>query len=591
MFDALTDPWPDWSVTRDAVVADASPRIGLLYENDAHAEPQWQAAGAAPKPPDGVFGRHVANSEFLGAWLNHGHWEQLLAVVSGQASAESLRARFDAHPTARDRRLEVVPLASFHERFFPVAPVEVLHLPQPIDAEFAWVRQHKAPHCFALSGVTHTISLKEVMQLFRESVTAPFEEYDTLFCISRAALSVVRSVADNYAEYLRERFGGAPRLRMRLEALPFGVDTHKFRPPTPEERQAARRLLGVPSDAICVLYVGRLSYASKVHPFPMYAAVTEAARRTGRKVHLLLAGWAESPSILKKFQQGAQALGVGITIALADGMHPRVRSEAWHAADIFTSLSDNIQETLGLTLLEAQACGLPVVTSDWDGCRESVSAGHTALVVPTRMLRGATADGTSRHLMSETSYGVFLGETNQTVSVDMPLASAAFARLFEDAEDRVRMGERGRARVLEHYTWPAIIDQYESVWREQDRVRREHLALVTRAPSNVRTPVAFPDVEFAFAAYPTSIVEMDAGVVAAEHAIGQLALLLQLPLTSYLASSRVADEAVLTQLLERAAPDCQLADLEALLSAQGADPQRCRATLAWMLKYDLLRVK
>jgi glycosyltransferase involved in cell wall biosynthesis len=386
--------------------------------------------------------------------------------------------------------------------------------------------------------VTHTISIKEVMQLFREAVTAPFEEYDTLFCISRAALSVVRAVADNYAEYLRERFGGTPRLRMRLEALPFGVDTEKFRPPSPEERAAARRLFGVPEGALAVLHVGRLSYASKVHPFPMYAAVAEAARRTGRQVHLLLAGWAESPAILKKFQQGAQVLGHGITISFLDGMHPKVRRDAWFAADVFTSLSDNIQETLGLTILEAQASGLPVVTTDWDGCRESVSPGETAFLVPTRLLRGATADVTSRHLMSETSYGAFLGETNQTVSVDVPRATAAFARLFEDSSERARLGERARAHVLEHYTWPRIISRYEAVWREQDAVRREHLA-ASAAKAKYVTPVAFPDVEFAFAAYPTTLLEPEAEVVAADGADRALSLLLKVPLTSYLASSRV----------------------------------------------------
>jgi hypothetical protein len=121
-------------------------------------------------------------------------------------------------------------------------------------------------------------------------------------------------------------------------------------------------------------------------------------------------------------------------------------------------------------------------------------------------------------------------------------------------------------------------------------VRRDHLAAAT-APSKVRTPVAFPDVEFAFAAYPTHIVEMDTAVIAAEHARSGLASLLKLPLTSYLASSRVADEAMLLRLLERAATACQLTELEALLAAAGAEPKRCRATLAWMLKYDLLRMK
>ena len=579
---------------RDDSAADSdAPQLGFVYENDAHLEPKWQAPSVEAGPSDGVFGRHVANSEFLEAWLTCGDWRRLVAMVANQASADSLKARFASHPrlAGSERQLEIVPLPKFHERFFPSPPVRALHLPQPVDAEFAWVRQHKGPHSFALSGVTHTISLKEVMQRFHEMVTAPFEAYDTLFCISRASLAVVRAVTDNYAAYLRERFGGAPGLRMRLEALPFGVDTAKFRPATPDERLAARSLLGVAPDAICVLYVGRLSYASKVHPFPMYRAVSEAAKRSGTKVHLVLAGWAESPSILQKFQNGAQALGTDITTTFVDGMHPRARADVWRAADVFTSLSDNIQETLGLTILEAQASGLPVVTSDWDGCRESVAAGETGYLVPTRMVSGATVDGTSRHLMSETSYGVFLGETNQTVCVDVPLTTQAFERLFTDAALRARMGERGRARVLEQYGWAHVIRQYEAVWREQERVRREHVALASSTgPSAVRTPVAFPDVEFTFGSYPSAILGMDAQVVASEQASHDLESLLKLPLTSYVASSRVADQGTLLKLLELAAAPRGLGELEAALTAAGIPRQRCRATLAWLLKYDLLRI-
>ena len=38
--------------------------------------------------------------------------------------------------------------------------------------------------------------------------------------------------------------------------------------------------------------------------------------------------------------------------------------------DIFVSLSDNIQETFGLTPLEGMASGLPVVATDWNGYRD-----------------------------------------------------------------------------------------------------------------------------------------------------------------------------------------------------------------------------
>ncbi|MBI3542646.1 MAG: glycosyltransferase, partial [Deltaproteobacteria bacterium] len=54
----------------------------------------------------------------------------------------------------------------------------------------------------------------------------------------------------------------------------------------------------------------------------------------------------------------------------------------WQAADIFCSLADNVQETFGLTPLEAMAAGLPQVVSDWNGYRDTVRHGVDGFRVP-----------------------------------------------------------------------------------------------------------------------------------------------------------------------------------------------------------------
>ena len=569
---------------------DDHPRVAFVYDEDAHVEPTRREAAPELNSGPGLFGRHVANSEFLDAWLSHGNWQRMVGVVASQRSGDSLASRFRSHPdVARaGRELEIVGLPTLQERFFPAAPAQVLHLPQPIEPQLAWARHHRGRHGFALSGVTHTISSKEVMEWFRELVTAPLEPYDTLFCISKAALSVVRTVTDNYAAYLRERHGGEPRVRARLAHVPLGVDTRKYRPATNEERDAARREFGIAPDAVCVMFVGRLSHSSKVHPFPIYRATAEAARRVGCKVHLVLAGWSENRSIQHSFQEGAEALAPGVTTSIVLGTHPENRFRIWHAADVFTSLSDNIQETLGLTILEAQACGLPSVVSDWDGCRDGVVPGQTGFLVTTRMLAGTTTHGTSQYLIGATSYGKFLGETNQCVAVDAVEASDAFARLFADSALRARMGSAARAHVLEAFTWPLIIRQYESVWHEQEAVRREHAG--SAVTSTVRTPVSFPDVEYSFASYPSTLLGSETRVIRAPDAADQLEVLLRLPLTNYLSRTRIADRAVLIAALECAAEPTELAVLEVELGATPSSTERRRATLAWMLKYDLLRV-
>ena len=56
------------------------------------------------------------------------------------------------------------------------------------------------------------------------------------------------------------------------------------------------------------------------------------------------------------------------------------------AADLFCSPADNLQETFGLSVLEAMASSLPVVASDWNGYRDLVLHGSTGWLVPCRDL-------------------------------------------------------------------------------------------------------------------------------------------------------------------------------------------------------------
>jgi len=219
------------------------PPIAFLYDNDAHVERK------------GLVGRQVAGSAFIDAYLRYGEWQRMVAVARNRASADHLAARFRQHPELKGtpRALSIVPLPAFHEHFFPRPPATTLHFPFPFETEFAWVRHHAGPHAFALSGITHTLSTRGVMQRFCNMVTAPIEAYDTMFCISHASVQVLRSAVDNYCAWLKERHGGAPAMRARLERVPLGIDTDKFRPPTPEERSAVRRALGASDDEVLVL--------------------------------------------------------------------------------------------------------------------------------------------------------------------------------------------------------------------------------------------------------------------------------------------------------------------------------------------------
>ena len=188
---------------------------------------------------------------------------------------------------------------------------------------------------------------------------------------------------------------------------------------------------------------------------------------------------------------------------------PQTRRSVWHAADLFVSPSDNIQETFGLAVVEAMASGLPVVASDWNGYRDLVVDGETGFLVPTVMVDGATAGATARLLIGELTYDHFLAECSQATAVDVSAMAAALTRLVGDEALRRRMGEAGRCRAAEHFAWPRIIQAYEHLWaRPGGGAIRPKPSWTDdggrsspwRGPAG---PAAYPAPERTFAGYPT----------------------------------------------------------------------------------------
>ncbi len=209
---------------------DGEPVIALIYDDDAYVESA------------GLLGRRVAGRTFLEAYLAHGRFNELATLIRKRSSTATMIETWRNRPAdgGPERSLRIVEQCSFHKTFLRDPPATVIHAPQPPDWKLAWARQQAGTHAFSLTGVTHTLCSIECVTMLRELVTSPYEPYDAMICTSRAVVEMVRRVTDSYAEYLRSRFGGtaAPeRSTIRLETIPLGVDTDRFRPARPDERR------------------------------------------------------------------------------------------------------------------------------------------------------------------------------------------------------------------------------------------------------------------------------------------------------------------------------------------------------------------
>jgi hypothetical protein len=236
-------------------------------------------------------------------------------------------------------------------------------------------------------------------------------------------------------------------------------------------------------------------------------------------------------------------------------------------------------------IIEAMASGLAVVASDWNGYRDLVVPGETGLLVPTLMVRDAAVSATSRLILGEVPYDVFLAECSQTAVVDPRAAAEAFTRLIGDDTLRQAMGAAGRQRAVGQFAWSRVICAYEALWLGQEEERRAFLA----RPAG-RGPASYPALEYSFAGYPTRWLGEEDRVQAVPQMQAHLPTLLALPLTSHVAERRVRDAALLQRVLAEAAAPRTPAELDEVLQKAGAGGETGRTTLAWLLKYGLLQV-
>lgn len=466
--------------------------------------------------PDGVetnrnnlMGRHAAGEGFLNGFVSHGEIDHFYAhTLSADHFADFARRVRQIAGNSQPCRRVGHDLIGQHET------PGVLHLPGPDLAPFAWRRRTHGNAAYSLCGLNHTVASARAMSNLGNLLTAPVQPWDALICTSRSSKAAIRYVMDGYAAYLEERLGKRPPIELLMPVIPLGVDCASFAQDAAAsaDRAQLRQGLGIDADDIVLLYVGRLSFHAKSHPLPFYVAAETAARRTGRRVHLIQAGWFANDAIEKEFRDGARTMCPSVNAIFLDGRDDDVRRRIWRAADVFVSLSDNIQETFGLTPIEAMAAGLPVVVSDWNGYRETVGDGIHGFTIPTWMPSGGEgrdiAFAPELDLLGSTddiAYDRYCGMVSQSTAVDIGACIDALSVLCNDTDKRHVMGDAGRAHAREVFDWPIVIKAYQDIWEELDHRR-------ARASKEAHHTHPVPDIPlhsdpFAmFGAYPTSVI-------------------------------------------------------------------------------------
>lgn len=201
--------------------------------------------------------------------------------------------------------------------------------------------------------------------------------------------------------------------RFPVTIIPNGLDTEVF---APRNRKFARESLGLPRDATIILFVAAVVQIR----YKGFLQLTEALSGLKSQDNLFLASVGTKP-----------VLNVGVPhVHLGQVSDDRLLALIYNAADLFVvpALYDNSPNTI----LEAMACGIPVVGFETGGVPDMIQDGATGLLVP----RG-----------------------------DISALRATIEDLLQNPAKRVEMGENGRKVALQEYPLALQARRYSELYK------------------------------------------------------------------------------------------------------------------------------
>ena len=217
----------------------------------------------------------------------------------------------------------------------------------------------------------------------------------------------------------------------RLAVVPVGVDTSRFRPLPHVDRRPGRLMTTASADVPLKGLVPLLEAVAKL--------------RTERDVELVVIG---KPRPESKVPATIERLGLAGVVQFVSGVDDERIVELYAETEV--AVVPSLYEGFSLPAVEAMACGVPLVATTGGALPEVVgTSGETGLLVPPG---------------------------------DPSALAVAIGTALDDAGLRARLGEAGRRRVLERFTWRATAEGTVEQYRALVEERKSAAAVPAGAP-------------------------------------------------------------------------------------------------------------
>lgn len=235
-----------------------------------------------------------------------------------------------------------------------------------IDAHFGYPDGHAAGLLGRWLGVPVTVTLRGTETrhaqdpVLRPRLIRALQRADRVFTVSDSLRQVALGLGIDPA---------------KVQVVGNGVDLARFRP---LDRSECRASLGLPLQARVLITVGGLVERKGFHR--VLAALPELLREQPDLHYLVVGGPSPEGDWTERLKALAQQLGVAEHVHFTGPVGPDDLARHLSAADVFVLSTRN--EGWANVLLEAMACGLPVVATDVGGNAEVVCRPELGRIVP-----------------------------------------------------------------------------------------------------------------------------------------------------------------------------------------------------------------
>lgn len=452
-----------------------------------------------------VTGFLTASSDLTDALIRYSRAEELVCFYEpGQYQEKFLRDEQQLPQTGHRIRMVSEYDVLFHG--VDVIPqVDVLHSVKEDLLPLLALRESIGKP-IPITCTVHSLAEQHLLlDTFVPLLMLPFKPYDAIICTSEAVRSAMNAALSRckgmISGMMGDSLGDQPRIR--LEKVPLGIDTDYF---CPKDRASARELFRIPQDAFVILWFGRFSDLFKADLYPLLQVFRRLVdKNPGRKLRLILAGCSDPVSYETVLLRQIRRLGLMDHVRILMNREIPDRAMLYAASDVFTSPVDNIQETFGLTPIEAMACGVPQVVSDWDGYRDTVESGVTGFRIPTKWANCledvAKADYLPLNPQRRRLLQRYLAV--RSVVVDCEIYEEKLQYLLDHPQVREEMGRASRQRAEARFSLKNTVSETERLW--------ERLLQIASETESEFAPNAIPMLDYCndFQAYPTEMISDD----------------------------------------------------------------------------------